>query len=314
MSWIDDLAPGYSGWRTWQATAHAALEVFCCRGRSAGPLALITAGVHGDEYEGPAAVFSLAQLLTSDHVTSDRVRGTIIALPVANPAAFAAGTRMHPEDGRNLARTFPGSTRNGPSGRLAAAIFEELAAPADYLIDLHSGGVEYVFLPVAGFYGEPAGGNPSFQAARMFGLPALWQLPETDGVLSCEAWRRGKIAIGTEYLGAGQLSADGVRDYRNGVAACLAHWGMLASVPQKSKTPDVFAGDWQVASAGGIFTAHCRIGDAVAKGTTLALITGLRGQVLQEFVSTCDGVILGLRSKAYIRETNWAVLVGRRIA
>src|SRR5438309_5502056 len=130
------------------------------------------------------------------------------------------------------------SPKGGPSDQLAAAIFGELAAPADYVIDLHSGGVEYVFLPVAGFYGEPSSGNPSFQAARTFGLPALWQLPETDGVLSCEAWRRGKIAIGTEYLGAGQLSADGVRDYRNGVAACLAHWGMLTSAPQAPKTPD----------------------------------------------------------------------------
>jgi predicted deacylase len=197
---------------------------------------------------------------------------------------------------------------------LAAAIFGELAAPADYVIDLHSGGVEYVFLPVAGFYGEPASGNPSFQAARTFGLPALWKLPETDGVLSCEAWRRGKIAIGTEYLGAGQLSADGVRDYRNGVAACLADWGMLTSDPQPPKTPDVFTGDWQLASANGLFTAYCRIGDPVTKGTPLAVIAGMRGQVLQEFAGTFDGVVLGLRSKAYIRETNWAVLVGKRIA
>ena len=309
MSWIDDVSPGFSGWRTWQATDHAALEVFCCRGRAAGPLALITAGVYGDEYEGPAAVFSLAQLLTSD-----RVQGTIIAVPVANPAAFAAGTRINPEDGCNLARTFPGNPKGGPSDQLAAAIFEELAAPADYVIDLHSGGVEYVFLPVVGFYGEPASGNPSFQAARTFGLPALWQLPETGGVLSCEAWRRGKIAIGTEYLGAGQLSADGVRDYCNGVTACLAAWGMLTADPPASKTPDVFTGDWQLSSTSGIFMASCHIGDTVAKGTALALITGLRGQVLQEFVSTCDGLILGLRSKAYMRETNWAVLVGKRIA
>jgi len=309
MSWIDNLVPGFSGWRTWQATPNAALQVFCCRGRSAGPLALITAGVHGDEYEGPAAVFSLAQFLTSD-----RVRGTIVAVPVANPAAFAAGTRMNPEDRRNLARTFPGNPKGGPSDQLAAAIFGELAAPSDYVIDLHSGGVEYVFLPVAGFYGEPESGNPSFQAARMFGLPALWQLPETDGVLSCEAWRRGKIAIGTEYLGAGQLSADGVRDYRNGVAACLAHWKLLTSAPEAPKTPDVFAGDWLVASAAGIFTACCRVGDLVAAGETLAVIAGSRGQVLQEFAATCEGVVLGIRSKAYICETNWAVLVGKRIA
>jgi predicted deacylase len=234
MSWVDDFSPGFSGWRTWQATPTTALDVFCCRGRFSDPLALITAGVHGDEYEGPAAISSLAQLLSSD-----RVRGTIIAVPVANPAAFAAGTRINPEDGCDLARTFPGNSKAGPSEQLAAAIFGELAAPADYVIDLHSGGVEYVFLPVAGFYGEPASGNPSFQAARKFGLRALWQLPETNGVLSCEAWRRGKIAVGTEYLGAGQLSVDGVRDYRNGIAACLAEWGMLTSDPQPPKTPDV---------------------------------------------------------------------------
>src|SRR5579863_5469650 len=161
MSWIEDLTPGFSGWRTWQATADITLELFGCRGRAAGPLALITAGVHGDEYEGPAAVFSLSQLLSPDGV-----QGTIIAVPVANPAAFAAGTRMHPEDGRNLARTFPGNAKGGPTERLAAAIFGELAAQTEYLIDLHSGGVEYVFLPVAGFYGEPEPGNPSFQAAR----------------------------------------------------------------------------------------------------------------------------------------------------
>lgn len=210
MSWIDDLTPGSSGWRTWQLPAGTALEVFCCRGRSAGRLALITAGVHGDEYEGPAAVFSLAQLLSPD-----RLQGTIIAVPMANPAAFAAGTRTHPEDGRNLARTFLGNAKGGPTQRLAAAIFEELAARADYLIDLHSGGVEYVFRPVCGFYGEPKSGNSSFEAAQTFGLPALWQRPKTDGVLSCKAWRRGKVAIGAEYLGGGQLSADGVRDYRN---------------------------------------------------------------------------------------------------
>jgi predicted deacylase len=306
MSWIDDLPEGYSGWRAWQATEDAGLEVYCCRGLSSGPLALITAGVHGDEYEGPAAVHSLAEVLAPD-----RVRGTTVAVPVANPAAFAAGTRLNPADGLNLARTFPGNAKGGPSERLAAAIFSELANRADYIIDLHSGGVEYVFLPVAGFYGEPEGGNPSFVAACAFGLPSLWQLPETNGVLSCEAWRRGKVAFGCEYLGAGQLSADGVRAYRNGILACLAGWGLVDSAPQPAASVAVFAGDWLLARETGIFTARCRIGEAVRKGAALAVTNGTRGEVLEEFLSPCDGVILGLRSKAYIRAENWAVLVGR---
>ena len=282
------------------------LDVFCCRGRTAGPLALITAGVHGDEYEGPASVFSLTQVLSPD-----RVNGTVIAIPVVNPAAFAAGTRLNPEDGRNLARTFPGNANGSAAEQLAAAIFEELVTPADYVIDLHSGGVEYVFRPVAGFYGDAKLTNPSFLAARAFGLPVLWQLPPTDGVLSCEAWRCGRIAIGTEYLGAGQLSPDGVLDYRKGILACLAHWNLLSSPSENARTGSVFEGDWQLASASGLFMAYCRLGDSVTKGTSVAKIVGMRGEVQQELVSPWDGVVLGLRSKAYIREGNWAILVGR---
>ena len=223
---------------------------------------------------------------------------------------------MNANDFRRIALRLSGAEESShmgsPDFRVGGRIFATLAAQdkgyGNLMLDpeQQSAFVEElpdVFLPVAGCYGEPSSGNPAFQAARTFGLPALWQLPETNGVLSCEAWRHGKIAIGTEYLGAGQLSADGVRDYRNGIAACLAAWGVLISDPHVPKTPDVFTGDWELASASGIFTASCRIGDLVTKGTTLAVITGTRGQVLQEFVSTCDG--------AYAPQpVRWAVTAG----
>jgi len=308
MSWIDDLPAGYRGWRTWQATTDGRLEVFCCRGRSAGPVALITAGVHGDEYEGPAGIFSLARTLSPDHL-----QGTVIAVPVINPEAFAAGTRLHPKDGANLARTFPGNGNGGPTEQLAAAVFQELVAPANYVIDLHSGGVEYIFVPVAGFYGDAASANQSFQAATSFGLPVLWKLPPTKGVLSYEAWRRDKIAIGAEYGGAGQLSPDGAQDYCAGILGCLAHWGMLASVSEDRRDAAVVEGDWQLASASGIFVASCGLGDAVRENTVVASIVGPRGEALQEFTASSDGMILGLRSKAYIRAGDWAVLVGKRV-
>jgi predicted deacylase len=308
MSWLDELKAGSSGWHTWQATVDAQIEVFCCRGYSSGPLALITAGVHGDEYEGPTAVASLTNLLSPDSL-----QGTVVAVPVVNPEAFGAGTRLHPKDGRNLARAFPGNAHGGPTEQLASAIFEGLAVRADYIIDLHSGGVEYTFLPVTGFYGVPNADNQSLRAAQAFGLPRLWKLPLTDGVLSYEAWRRGKISIGAEYLGAGQLSENGISDYRDGIIHCLSNWGLLAS---RSTQPDViavFEGDWELASVSGIFRTHCRLGDAVTEGTTLATISGMRGHVQQELKSTVDGVVLGLRSKALINRENWAVLIGKRV-
>ncbi len=93
-------------------------------------MALVTAGVHGDEYEGPVAIAKLA----AGFAAAD-VRGTIVLIPVVNPSAFRSATRITPEDGLNLARTFPGTPNGTLTERLASVVFDEFAIPADFLID-----------------------------------------------------------------------------------------------------------------------------------------------------------------------------------
>ncbi|MEO7649955.1 MAG: succinylglutamate desuccinylase/aspartoacylase family protein, partial [Bryobacteraceae bacterium] len=180
----------------------------------------------------------------------------------------------------------------------------------DLLIDLHSGGVEYHFVPVAGFYGEPVAGNPSFDAARRFGLPYSWQLPPTKGVLSRECWKLGITTVGCEYLGAGQLSETGVSAYVAGILSCLALSGVCSRGEALSPGGGVVIGDWMLATAEGLFRARCRLGDAVAAGDALAEIHSERGAVCQSFVAQGSGRVLGLRSKAYIRSGDWGVLIG----
>ena len=188
------------------------VDVFLARGSQPTPLALLTAGVHGDEYEGPDALATIARMLPEEDLL-----GSVIVLPVANPMAFTEARRLTPIDGKNLARCFPGCRDSSPTERLAHAIFESFVRPSTHVIDLHSGGVDYIFAPVAGFYGSPRGQEASYDAARRFGLDRLWQLPETKGVLSCEAWKLGKTSIGCEYLGAGQLSSEGSEAYVRGI-------------------------------------------------------------------------------------------------
>ena len=170
-------------------------------------------------------------LKLAERLRTEAIRGTVVLVPVANPLAFGAGTRTTPEDGRNLAREFPGRAEGTITQRLAAAIFSRLVEDARYLIDLHSGGVEYEFTPLAGFYGAPHPENASYQAARHYGLPVLWRLPETSGVLSCEAVRRGVVSIGHEYLGGGRLSLPGADAYADGALSVLRHWEILKDLP-----------------------------------------------------------------------------------
>jgi len=308
------LVPHGSGWGTVSVSVGnsttVAIELFECVGDRLGPSVLVTAGVHGDEYEGPAAVAATARELSPQ-----TVRGTVRLIPIANPLAFQGGTRTSPVDGLNLARVFPGREDGQPTERLAHFLFREFAVKADYLIDLHSGGVEYEFLPVAGFYGLARPDNLSFQAARAMGLPALWQLPETTGVLSREATRAGKVAIGAEYLGAGRLSEDGALAYARGLRRCFELWRVLdSSATELLPEPKVFADDWLLAEATGVFRTSRKLGETVLAGDELAIIASSRGEVLARITAPHGGVVLGLRSKAYVAQGSWAVLLARELA
>ena len=58
-----------------------------------GPAVALMAGVHGDEWEGQAAILQLWQLLPGV-----LQRGTVYLLPAANAEASLAGTRLSPSD------------------------------------------------------------------------------------------------------------------------------------------------------------------------------------------------------------------------
>ena len=69
-----------------------------------GPTALLTGGNHGDEYEGPIALFDLAQT-----IEPRQIRGRVILVPAINYPAFQAGKRTSPIDSGNMNRSFPGN-------------------------------------------------------------------------------------------------------------------------------------------------------------------------------------------------------------
>jgi predicted deacylase len=260
---------------------------------------LLTAGIHGDEYEGPAAILQIISDL--EHIP---VRGTCTAIPVAHPAAWSAATRLSPDDGLNLARVFPGDPAGSPTQRLAAFLFS-IAQTATHLIDLHSGGSDCIFTPLAGFYGDE-----SLATATCFGLPVLWKLPPTPGVLSFELTRLGKVAIGCEYLGSGQLSHSGVEAYARGVRNCLALWGLIAEDPVSMPQPVTYHGDWTLASATGAFFAMVALDDDVEQGQPVAEVRDVRGRTLDSLAAPAAGRVLAHRSKGYINAGDWGVLIG----
>ena len=143
-----------------------------------GPRLVLVSGVHGDEFEGPRALWEFIQ--QGDPTIK---RGTIMVVPVANLPAYEAGTRTSPIDNINLARVFPGNPYGSPSERLAYALFTQVVSGCNLLVDLHSGGLRYLHTPLMGFY-DIAGevGQKSLGAARASEWSFLWSAPHRDGV------------------------------------------------------------------------------------------------------------------------------------
>jgi predicted deacylase len=274
-----------------------------------GPHALFTGGIHGDEFEGPLALLDLARTLETLPV-----KGTITIIPVANTQALSSATRLSPLDSVNLARSFPGDRHGGPTARLAASLFAFLD-DVDLLFDCHAGGVELCFLPVAGFYAEGAGITAATAAASRSlatatGLPDLWELPPTGGVLSNEAARRGIPVTGCEIGGRGYARPSDVALYHDAFLRTLAHAGILGSAARPSSPqPRILSGNWSLAPSSGLFRPLVALGAAVKAGETIARIEAVDGQTAVPLVAERDGIVMAERNLCRVRSGDLAILV-----
>ena len=111
------------------------LPVVLLRGSRAGRTLVVTAGIHGDEYEGVRAIYDVIGELDPASMSGD-----LLCVPVANPPAFWAVSRCSPLDGKNLARVFPGRTGGSITEAIAYALDSEILPHADFFLDLHSAG------------------------------------------------------------------------------------------------------------------------------------------------------------------------------
>jgi len=271
----------------------AELPVIAIIGEQPGPLFIAVAGVHGDEYEGPQALWEVAS-----NLPASAFRGTFVGLPICNPWAFAAGSRKTPDviDGQDLARTFPGDPTGSPTQQLAAALFAFVLrmSPAVFL-DLHSGGVRYRFLPIVGYRRGLGDEARSSEAARAFGLPTLWALDAHAGTFNTETARRGIPTVGVEMTGAGGCREEDVAANREGILNILRWLGMLRDRPAP-KVRGSFRQTTEIMSPVSGYAVPLRsAGARVRPGDPLARILSPFGEPIDEVQASHAGDVWMMR-------------------
>jgi N2-acetyl-L-2,4-diaminobutanoate deacetylase len=240
----------------------------------AGPTALLTGGNHGDEYEGPIALFDLARGLTAAEVT-----GRVIIIPAMNQPAFAAGTRTSPIDRGNMNRAFPGRPDGTVTEKIADYFQRVLLPMADVVLDFHSGGKTLDFVPFCAAHILPDKHQEAkaFDLVRAFGAPYSVKMLEIDavGMYDSAAEDMGKVFVTTELGGGGSASATTARIAIDGCRNLLIAAGIMRGTvaPQPTRWLDMPDGDcFTFAEDAGLIQFCADLGDSVAKGDTIALI------------------------------------------
>lgn len=233
-----------------------------------GPTLLLTAGNHGDEYEGQVALLRLARELDPAALS-----GRVILLPVMHYPAALAGTRKSPIDGRDFNRCFPGNPHGSVAEVLAHYIDTHLLPLCDAQMDLHSGGTGIDILPSAcgHILDDEAYMERSLAMADAFGAPITLLLKEVNAgpTLLSAAERRGVVALSSELGGAGRLNPHGLAVTERGVRNVLKHYGMLDGVPEGERSRRMVVPDlahYVFAPHDGIWETADRLGAEVRKG------------------------------------------------
>ena len=243
----------------------------------AGPRVLLTAGTHGDEYEGQVMLAKLIRDVEPQDIT-----GQLIIAPMTNYPAAKAGTRTSPIDEGNLNREYPGDA-NGTMTQTIAHYVEEVLMPrSDYMFDFHSGGSSLLYIASTQVpLGPDNTLNPRLRELNeAFGCPLSQVYPADDQGQMSEngAKRKGLTYFTTELGGAGMVTPSVYRIALHGVFRLLHKIGVLNSLPDDvpeappaTQYVNIDGGKlFCYASEDGLFEPLVELGDWVKAGQAAA--------------------------------------------
>lgn len=282
-----------------------------------GPTALLTGGNHGDEYEGPLALFELARTLRQGDV-----QGAVIIVPAMNYPAFRAATRTSPIDKGNMNRSFPGRPDGTVTEKIADYFQRELLPRADLVLDFHSGGRTLDFLPFCAAHVLPDEtlAEKAFAAVEAFAAPWSMRMLEIDavGMYDTAAEAMGKTFVTTELGGGGTSTAATVRIARRGVANVLKHAGILAGAIERQPTRwlDMPSGHcFAFAEEDGLIETMADLGEHVAEGQVVARIhqIGRTGAAPQEIRAKMSGILTARHFPGLVKSGDCASVIAAEV-
>lgn len=272
-------------------------------GNEDGPTICITSGVHGTEYPGIGANLKLYH-----DINPEDVKGVIIGVPICNMGSFTSKVPfVNPLDGKNLNDTFPGDYEGTVTEKLCSILVNEVAAKADYHIDMHSGdSIEYLY-PYAFYHihsSNPEVTAASREMAQVYGLDFV-SFTETAGAGATDKGNfyaavseLGIPSIQPEIGGVGLMREETKMLHYTGARNVLSLKGIVDYKIDKNEKQQELSRFYRLKSEfNGIYHCYVSPGEFVKKGQALAKITDYHGEeTYVEFFAEEDSVVLWVMS------------------
>ena len=254
-----------------------------------GPTLCIVAGIHGDEVNGVEVV---RRAVASLDATA--LRGTVIAVPIANISAFRRGSRYLP-DRRDLNRYFPGRPRGSSASRIAHAFFSEIVRQCESVVDLHTGSFHRINLHQLR---ANLSDDETRELAVAFGAGVIVNNAGQPGTLRRAATDAGIPAITVEAGEPARFAERHVVQALDGIQRLLYARGMIETqesrmVPQPS-TVAYLSTHWVRCDHGGILVSRVELGQEVEAGYELGTISDPLSDRVVTLVAPHSGRVIGM--------------------
>lgn len=261
------------------------VHVIC--GKKPGPTLFVAAAIHGDELNG---VEIIRRLLKQKQL--NRLQGTLIAIPIVNVYGFLNNSRYLP-DGRDLNRSFPGSSKGSLASRIANTFLNEIVKKSTHGIDIHTGARHRANLP------QLRVDLSSKEARRMasaFDVPVIVDSKIRDGSLREIGDEEGVPILLYEAGEALRFDELSIRAGVRGIINVMRDLDMLPHRQHRvlNKKPIITRNTtWVRAPHSGILRALVPLGARVQKDSVLGVIADPLGTSEYHVVAEAEGIVMG---------------------
>lgn len=272
------------------------IPILIAKGEEPGKIIFISAGMHGDEINGIEVIKNFIS-----EINPEKLKGTIIFLPILNPWGFRRKLRYIPFDNKDLNRCFNKKSKS-VSYKIARTLMKKIVSKCDFGIDLHDGRVN-LLLPHTRIFKKDKCSYLK-ELSHAFGSEIILQREGERGMMAIESFNVYKTPVLTvEVGGALVLREDFTMQVLSGLKNILIYGGLLNGVldlPVKQFFLDDRIG--YVSPIQGILHIEVELGEAVEKGQVIARIHNPINDEEIRIRSKNPGVVFSVRRDAIINK------------